>query len=121
MKKILLKFLAFFTVLTPSLVYAQGQGFGTLTRLIDQIALIVQKLIPIVFGLAILGFFWGLVKYIFSQGNEESKTEGKKVMLWALVALFVMVSVFGIIRLAQDTFEIKNNNPFPPPDINLRR
>lgn len=62
---------------------------------------LVELAIPIVMGLALLGFFWGLAKYIFSQGNEKSTMEGKKVMLYGLVALFVMVSVWGIIGFFQ--------------------
>lgn len=67
---------------------------------------LVELAIPIVAGLALLGFFWGLAKYIFSQGNEQSKIEGKKVMVYGLVALFVMFSVWGIIGFFQRDLNI---------------
>ena len=49
-----------------------------------------------------MGFFFGLVKYIISGADD--KEVAKSVMMWSLVALFVMVSVWGIIGLVQDTF-----------------
>lgn len=69
--------------------------------LITRVGELIQSLITIVGALALLVFMWGLVKFIFSQGNETAKTEGKKVMVWGLIALFVMVSVWGIIGFIQ--------------------
>lgn len=121
MKKTLLKLLTLVSVTLPTFVYAQTGGFNTLSGIISQIAGIIQKLIPLVFGLAILAFFWGLVKYIFAQGSEDAKVDGRKIMLWAMVALFIMASVFGIIKLAQNTFDINDNTPIQPPIINIQR
>ncbi len=78
-----------------------------LRTLILEFGNLVKLAIPIVVGLALLGFFWGLAKYIFSQGNEKSTMEGKKVMLYGLVALFVMVSVWGIIGFFQRDLNIE--------------
>lgn len=107
-------------LLLPLLADAQstGQGLSTLQYLISQVRQIVQSLIPLAFGLAILGFFWGLVKYIFAAGSEEGASNGKSIMLWALVALFVMSSVWGIIQLAQNTFGV-NNVGVTVPSINI--
>lgn len=77
-----------------------------LRTLIVEFGNLVELAIPIVAGLALLGFFWGLAKYIFSQGNEQSKIEGKKVMVYGLVALFVMFSVWGIIGFFQRDLNI---------------
>ncbi len=63
---------------------------------------IVQSLIPLLIAVALVAFFWGLVRYVFSGGGENH-AEGRSVMIAGLVALFVMVSVWGIIRLAQNT------------------
>jgi hypothetical protein len=60
--------------------------------------------IPLIFALAMLFFFWGIAKYIRSTGTD--KEEGKKVMIWGVIALFVMVSVWGLVRLIQNEFEI---------------
>ena len=61
--------------------------------------LITIYLIPIVFSLALLLFFWGVVKYIWSEG--QGRGDGKKIMVWGIIALFVMVSVWGIVTFLQ--------------------
>lgn len=57
----------------------------------------VGTAIPIVMSLAVLAFFWGLAKFILNAGSEEARDEGKNVMKWGIVALFVLVSVWGIV------------------------
>ena len=65
---------------------------------------------PIVVALALLYFFWGLATYILNQGNEKKKEGGREIMIWGIVALFIMVSVWGIINVVRDTFSIDTDN-----------
>lgn len=57
---------------------------------------------------AVAVFFWGLVEYIFRIGGEKGGEAkgGGHLMLWGIIALFVMVSIWGIIRLLQQTFQV---------------
>src|SRR5690554_1370061 len=76
-----------FTV--PSLAYAQD--FGGLEDLAIALGNIVQTLIPILVGIALLVFLWGVVKFIYNAGDEEARAQGKYVIFWGLLALFVIV------------------------------
>lgn len=61
---------------------------------------LISLALPVIAGLALLAFMWGLVKFISnvgSGGGEKAITEGKSLMVWGLLALFVMVSVWAII------------------------
>jgi len=71
-------------------------ALGNITGLVDDIGIIVNKVIPIVFAIGLLGFFYGLVMYIF--GGEDTKVSAKKTMIWGVVALFVMASVWGLVN-----------------------
>src|SRR3990167_3133070 len=111
MKKIGISVLA---LLLPSIAFAQNlTGFETLVRNIGKI---VNLAIPIIFAIAILGFFWGLVKYIF--GSEHDKEAAKKTMLWGVVAIFVMASVWGLVRFLGSTVGIDDNSDIDVPGIN---
>ncbi len=58
-----------------------------------------------IFGaLAFLVFFWGLALFLFNRENKTINERGKNIMIWGVVALFVMVSIWGIIGLLQTTF-----------------
>ncbi len=91
-------------------------GLSNIETMTQSIGRIVNLLIPIAFALAILGFFWGLVSYIF--GKEDNKDKAKKTMLWGVVAIFVMASIWGLVRFLGDAFGLSNQTQ-PPTSITL--
>jgi len=111
MKKVIITAL----VLAPSLVLAQS--LSNIQTLIRSIGDLVEIALPIVVALGLIGFFWGLVKYIFAQGNEEAKTDAKKIMLWGVIALFVMVSVWGLVKFLGTAFGISQGGTIDLPTI----
>lgn len=59
---------------------------------------LIQAALPVIVGLALLVFIWGLVKFIFRVGGDEKAlADGKKLMVWGLIALFILVSFWAII------------------------
>lgn len=77
------------------------------TKLIDRfITLIINPTILLIFTAGFLLFLWGLVVFIFNLGEGGENSEGKQHMLWGLVGMLVMVSVFGIIALLNNTFHL---------------
>lgn len=80
-------------------------------ELIDAVADLMDISIATVVAAALLVFFWGLVKFVFQLGGDEKAVEdGKRIMKWGLIALFVMVSVWGIVKFAQKAFNIPGPN-----------
>jgi hypothetical protein len=100
MKKYI-KLLILVLALLPATASAQLTGLG---ELITATGGLVNPLIAVLVGVALLVFFWGLVKFVFRLGGDGEKAvdDGKRVMKWGLIALFVMVSVWGIIEFFQD-------------------
>ena len=73
---------------------------------------IVNILITIVVSLAFLYFFWNLAKYI-KAAEPDGKEEAKGKMLWALVAIFVIASLWGIIAFIGRGLGVGSNDPAP--------
>jgi hypothetical protein len=92
MKKITLTVTA---LATPLFAFA-ATDFKTF---VSQIVEVVQLLIGLFAALALLSFFWGLAKFILSAGDEKKIQEGKDIMIWGTVGLFVLVSIWGILTL----------------------
>lgn len=67
---------------------------------------ILDSLIPVIFGLALIFFFWGTAQFILNAGNEKLREDGKKRMLWGFIAIFVFVSIYGILKFVGDTIGI---------------
>lgn len=89
-------------LLAPSIVLA-GSG---LEGVIDVVSNLVTMLVPLVISAAVLFFLYGLAKYMWSVGEE--KDAGKDIMIWGVIGLFVMVSVWGLVNLLSDTFDLDN-------------
>ncbi len=79
--------------LLPSVAFAQN-AFEGLTNIID-------RAIPVVFALGVLFFLWNLAQYLF--GPADNKGDAQQGMLWGIIILFVMASLFGIISVLQRT------------------
>ena len=111
MKKVILATLAF----APSLAFAQS--LGNLEVLVRSIGRLVNLALPIVVGIALLAFFWGLVQFILSQGDESKKMDAKKVMLWGVIALFVMITVWGLVQFISNSLGIEQNVTITVPGV----
>ena len=116
------RFLLVIAVFIPNFIYAghTGGGGGTggggtggggtggssggLGEIVATIGEVIGTLTPIVVALALLFFFWGLAKYILAAGDESKKAEGRSTMIWGVIALFVIVSVWGLVQVLQQTF-----------------
>ncbi len=77
---------------------------------------LINLVIPLIASLSLLVFFWGLAKFIMNvSGDAKAVQEGKNLMIWGTIAIFVMVSVWGILRfLSNDIFSTDLTLPFLP-------
>jgi hypothetical protein len=72
----------------------------TLTELVRLLLGLINPLLYVLVGLALLAFFKGLVVFIYNAGDSGKHREGRNLMVWGLIGLLVMISFIGIIRLA---------------------
>lgn len=101
MKKNIFRASVALSSLFPLVAFAAPQTYGEAVNLLLGL---INLLIPIVIGIAIVGFMYGILKYILALGNEHDKTEAREIMLWGVIALFVMFSVWGLVRVLANTF-----------------
>lgn len=83
---------------------ASAQSLSNIPILIQFIGDVLNRIIPVVIALTVVIFFWGLFKYVKDAGKGHKV--GRNIMISGLLALFVMVSVWGIIRLMQNTLGV---------------
>lgn len=111
----------------PVVVYAQNltslnTSFGQIGGSINAFTNgIVRSLITLFATAAMAAFFFGIVQYIwgFREGKQEQISNGRKFMVWSLLALFVMFSVWGIIYFFQDVLGVGGNNRMTIPGIQV--
>ena len=91
----------------------QGSLSHTLARAntsLSIVGLLVNTLITIVIALAFFYFFWNLVKYI---RDEEGKDEAKTKMGYSLAAIFVIVTLWGIVSFLRNVLGVENEDTAP--------
>lgn len=76
-----------------------------LSRFVDNI---VNPLIYFLFAIALLYFLYGVLVFILNADDESKRDIGKKHMLWGIIGLFIMVSVYGILGLIIGTVGVRN-------------
>jgi hypothetical protein len=112
MKQKVLKIIAL--LLFPAITMAQtlGDMLGLFTR-------IINALMPFIVALAVLFFMWGVFQFIKSAGNEDERNEGRNRMIYGIIGIFVMVSVWGFVNLLDQTFRLDSNYIPPLPTFPL--
>lgn len=71
------------------------------------IGLLNTVVVPVIFALAFAVFIWGVVHYFFlSSGDEKKREEGRTFVLWGLLGLVVLFSVWGFVNILLSTLGI---------------
>lgn len=90
---------------------------GYFQGIIEAIQNLVNILIPLLIALALLFFIWGLVTFILAAGDEAARAEGRSKMIWGIIALFVIVSVWGLVALLNQLTGVGQNVQVMTPAI----
>lgn len=80
---------------------ASAQVLSGISPILTTIGTIFRSLIPLIFALAIIYFFWGVAKYVLAAGDPKAAADGKSIMIYGIIALAVMASVYGLINFLQ--------------------
>ncbi len=75
---------------------------------------IINPIIVLLFGLAILMFTWGLAELFWVKASGKKGEGGggidisraKSHMIWGIIGIFIMVTAVSIIRVTLATFDI---------------
>jgi hypothetical protein len=70
----------------------------------------------VLFGFASIIFIWGIIEFIRDSESDNGRAKGKRNMIWGIVGMVIMVSVFGIINIIEGTIGVpqQSNGPFLP-------
>ena len=67
---------------------------------------VLGPIMQLLFALAFIYFLYGVLVYFINPLDTEKRAEGRQHVMWGLIGLFIMFSVYGIIRLVLGTFGI---------------
>lgn len=79
---------------------------GDFASLVDQMLEIVQSAIPLVFALTMVYVFWRIFQAWIVSGEPQKIESGKNAVVVGIIALVVMLSLWGIIELLRSSLAL---------------
>ena len=73
----------------------------------------IGNLFPLLMTFGLLFFLWNIVQYII-RPNPLKNEERRNYIIWGLVGLFVMVSLWGLVYFTTNTLGLGNVIPQIP-------
>jgi hypothetical protein len=96
----------------PFVVFAQQPqaDFGAVGKTASAfLGFLNGYVVPLLLAVAFLVFIWGMFKFFVQGGaSEESRGEGKKLALWAVLGFVLIVSLWGIANVVADGFGFRS-------------
>jgi uncharacterized membrane protein YidH (DUF202 family) len=118
MKNKIKKIALFFSLFSPVVVF--GADMSTIGGILEwATTLLKDTILPLLISVGVVFFIYGVTRFYLAPSNEKEKEKYKGFMMKGLVALFVMVSFWGIIKIFTETFDLEGKQPVIPqvPDI----
>ena len=116
------KLIALATTLAPLSVFAQQ--ITDANSLTNKITNIGNTIIILLISFAVIWIIISVVRYLIAGGDNEKRKEGGMRILWGVVGLFVILSIWGLVAILKNTFGTNNNIPrdqfpqvIPPPGV----
>jgi len=75
-----------------------------LTEIIKIFTDIGLKMIPFLGVVAFFVFILGIIKFIKAAGSEKDIKDSKNLIIWGIVGLFILVTIWGIIAFLGGEF-----------------
>ena len=68
---------------------------------------ILNLIIPFIIGLAVFVILWGIFLYVTKAAEEEKRAEARLYIVWGIVAVFSMLSLWGFVNILVNTFDLQ--------------
>ena len=92
----------------PSITCSTALQTGNLTSVTKImefcICFISTYMIPLIVGLGIVYYVWNAVTLIKNADSEKGRQAGQQALLWGIVALVAIVSVWALVKIVTTSF-----------------
>jgi hypothetical protein len=76
-------------------------------------ALVLNPIILLLFALSTVYFIYGAIKYLSLDPSDGKRSEARDAIIWGLVGMLIMFSVYGLIGFVLTTFGVSTSSvPF---------
>ena len=110
-------FLTMLLFSAPLFSYAQTADLTYIDDLITQLQAVVNTLVPLLIGIAVVVFIFGVIRFVTAGEDATRKEAARGLMIYGIIALFVIVSIWGLVNILQDLTGTAGVTTIPVPQI----
>jgi hypothetical protein len=74
----------------------------------DVVGVLNSYVVPIIIALIFLFFVWGIAKSFILDGSDQARAQGRQFVLWGIIAIAVLLGVWGIVNMLLSTLNLPN-------------
>ncbi|MEK7561077.1 MAG: hypothetical protein AAB539_03925 [Patescibacteria group bacterium] len=101
----------------PLAASAQAPSLTNIQQLVVSALNIVNIVTIFLFVLAIVVFAWGVILFIGAAGDPAAVKKARGVIIWGIVGIAVLASVFGLVSFLQTSFGVGGQGTLEIPDV----
>jgi FtsH-binding integral membrane protein len=99
------KIIALIAFAIPAIASAQALApITNVNNLTTRILGIGNTITYILVAAAVIFIVWNVVKYMIKPAGEDRSAAGKDI-IWGIVGLFIIVSIWGLVNILTNTFK----------------
>jgi len=102
-------------ILLPLITLAQD--VSTIDSWFDIVSGWISKAVPILIGVALLVFIWGLIGYINAGDDADKKKAARGTIIWGVIILAAIVGVWGLVTFVLDAVGIDAGGSITTPEV----
>jgi small neutral amino acid transporter SnatA (MarC family) len=107
-----------FPLIAGAQTASTAPNLGYFETLIKEIGDIFNVALPIIIAGGVVYFVYGIAVYVMS-GDDGAKEKAKDKIIYGIVGLFVMISVWGLVRLLGNITGINTAANNTAPTVNI--
>ncbi|MCF7831853.1 MAG: pilin [Candidatus Pacebacteria bacterium] len=89
---------------TGSSMVTMHSGNRTIRDLLNRATGVLNRTFPILISLATIVFMISIIGLLTNSDNQEKKSQAKNVLIGSIFALFIMISIWGLVFFLSGTF-----------------
>lgn len=111
------KLIAFVIALAPGIALAQTP-ITDANSLATKLTNLGNTFLVLLMSFAVIFIIFNIVRYlIVGAGGEDARKNARDSIVWGIVGLAIIFSIWGLVRILTNTFNTGSNNNVPINDI----
>ena len=91
----------------PTIVFAQQY------KVVDDALGLLNRIIPLIFGVALIWFLWALAQFFLKSDNPAEHEKVVKQILYGVAVMTAMVCIWALVWVVRQTFGLTQTHQSP--------